>query len=899
MASSWSVQGTGSEEELGPLHTTWSVADFAWDGEELFQVTIFVERLLGRGRVTRAPLLTARCTRAAQAFPRPEANAARRRDPRAVASRRAAKTCLVAGCAVSLKDCPAYHVRYRLCDEHLRASAVDIDGVASRFCQTCSRFQPMSLFAGARRTCTLQLEAARTRREARLRRAAAAPPPTHGAVAVAEDDLVSWLLLPEGVTPPPPHPLNADVAALLGPPQAEHARAVVASVDAPALYAASFALKLPQATPDTLPSAGAAALRAWAEDPLLLVGVAQPGCVILTVDALWAAEPALKSRDSATMLAALLHCAADAEERNSLRHAHAVVAPTLGAACLPLPLRCVALVGPGATAVTLALAAAPSGGAQLRARAHGQLLPVTGSGDAVTVQLPAGDTPTLLLLDMQDDGGMALAQPRAVLLSRDADVATELQAAFRALPSEEAVHALVCLLGGALHRGGARADPGLLAAAATAAASSGLVATLATLLSALVGLPAPYRTGLLAAAAAAAQPAAVALLLRRGGAGELFGSAPDALFAAALAATDARDEARAARATQICAALTAHGDGGIAWFDATYEVAGATRRVVTPAAAAALGSSAACVRLCTRLASRRAAAHALVAAAAAKLPPDTSRGAALAALLASLPMPMLPGSLLANAEDDAETACAADLALAMLRRAAARHAAAVDDAALLRLSLARPYAFVPVLTIAAYVRRVLPEPLLRDAHLRAAAEADAQLSTLAYLRLEAVRVVGSLVFAMLVCVLAFMSATIAPIWFKRRVSKMRDALVACFLTVTQLAFFWLSLRSVEQLPQPPRVHPFATVAKLLFSAQIMETVSALPHKIAAPLYLLRATIVLAATLLPRCLFMPRSWLTSWSLLPHVAIHLWLAWRAWAQHRVNLRDAAALRLKKAD
>jgi hypothetical protein len=128
---------------------------------------------------------------------------------------------------------------------------------------------------------------------------------------------------------------------------------------------------------------------------------------------------------------------------------------------------------------------------------------------------------------------------------------------------------------------------------------------------------------------------------------------------------------------------------------------------------------------------------------------------------------------------------------------------------------------------------------------------------------------------------------------------MRDALVACFLTVTQLALFWLSLRSVEQLPQPPRVHPFATVAKLLFSAQIMETVSALPHKIAAPLYLLRATIVLAATLLPRCLFMPRSWLTSWSLLPHVAIHLWLAWRAWAQHRVNLRDAAALRLKKAD
>ena len=397
------------------------------------------------------------------------------------------------------------------------------------------------------------------------------------------------------------------------------------------------------------------------------------------------------------------------------------------------------------------------------------------------------------------------------------------------------------------------------------------------------------------------QPAAVALLLRRGGAGALFGSAQDAVFAAALAATDARDEARAERATRVCAALTAHGDGGIAWFEANFEVAGATRRVVTPAQAAARGSGAACVRLCARLASRRAAAHARIAAAATTLPPDMPRGAALAALLASMPLPLLPGSSLANAEDDAvaETACAADLAVAMLRRAAARHAAAVEDAALLRISWARPHSFVPILTAVVFAIRVLPEPLLSDAQLRAAAEADVRLSTLAYLRLEAGRIFCSQVVGMLVCVLAFMIGTMAPTWLKRRASEARHVVVAACLTLTQLIFFWLSLRSAEQLPQPPRVHPLATVARLLFSAQIMVVVSALPHKTAAPMYLFRAVLLCAGTLHPRSLLMPRSWLTSWSMAPHVAVHLWLAWRAWRQHRLELRGAEALHRKKAD
>jgi hypothetical protein len=57
----------------------------------------------------------------------------------------------VDGCSAKLSNCKAYCVRYRVCQQHLGAAAVLIDGVQSRFCQQCGRFEELSEFDGAKR----------------------------------------------------------------------------------------------------------------------------------------------------------------------------------------------------------------------------------------------------------------------------------------------------------------------------------------------------------------------------------------------------------------------------------------------------------------------------------------------------------------------------------------------------------------------------------------------------------------------------------------------------------------------------------------------------------------------------------------------------------------------------
>ena len=49
-ASTRSAEAPGSGEEV---HPTWSVADFAWDGEELFQVCRFSGRVREASRARR------------------------------------------------------------------------------------------------------------------------------------------------------------------------------------------------------------------------------------------------------------------------------------------------------------------------------------------------------------------------------------------------------------------------------------------------------------------------------------------------------------------------------------------------------------------------------------------------------------------------------------------------------------------------------------------------------------------------------------------------------------------------------------------------------------------------------------------------------------------------------
>jgi hypothetical protein len=57
----------------------------------------------------------------------------------------------VDGCSARLSNCKGYYQRYRVCQQHLAAESVFIDGVESRFCQQCGRFQELSEFDDTKR----------------------------------------------------------------------------------------------------------------------------------------------------------------------------------------------------------------------------------------------------------------------------------------------------------------------------------------------------------------------------------------------------------------------------------------------------------------------------------------------------------------------------------------------------------------------------------------------------------------------------------------------------------------------------------------------------------------------------------------------------------------------------
>ena len=89
-----------------------------------------------------------------------------------------ARMCQVPGCTVDLtadydtakathRRVP-YHVRFRLCQAHVKADATMIQGVPQRWCQKCSRFHQLSSFDGLQRTCALQLRLQRERNKRRI-----------------------------------------------------------------------------------------------------------------------------------------------------------------------------------------------------------------------------------------------------------------------------------------------------------------------------------------------------------------------------------------------------------------------------------------------------------------------------------------------------------------------------------------------------------------------------------------------------------------------------------------------------------------------------------------------------------------------------------------------------------
>ncbi|KAK8956682.1 Squamosa promoter-binding-like protein 7 [Platanthera zijinensis] len=80
------------------------------------------------------------------------------------AKRTAVPKCLAEGCNKALLDAKDYHKRHRVCAMHAKAPSVIVLGAEQRFCQQCSRFQPISEFDAAKRSCRRRLAGHNQRR---------------------------------------------------------------------------------------------------------------------------------------------------------------------------------------------------------------------------------------------------------------------------------------------------------------------------------------------------------------------------------------------------------------------------------------------------------------------------------------------------------------------------------------------------------------------------------------------------------------------------------------------------------------------------------------------------------------------------------------------------------------
>lgn len=79
--------------------------------------------------------------------------------------KRPAQTCQVPGCGADLTNLRSYFVRQHICEEHARADAVpDGRGGFMRFCQQCTKLEPVSAFEGLKRSCEASLQKRHLRR---------------------------------------------------------------------------------------------------------------------------------------------------------------------------------------------------------------------------------------------------------------------------------------------------------------------------------------------------------------------------------------------------------------------------------------------------------------------------------------------------------------------------------------------------------------------------------------------------------------------------------------------------------------------------------------------------------------------------------------------------------------
>ncbi|KAI3425692.1 hypothetical protein D9Q98_007669 [Chlorella vulgaris] len=83
--------------------------------------------------------------------------------------------CQVEGCPRQLLPLRSYYQRQHICEEHFRALAItDISGRVTRFCQQCTKLEPLSNFDEERRSCRISLERRNQRRQGKRNSTAAA-----------------------------------------------------------------------------------------------------------------------------------------------------------------------------------------------------------------------------------------------------------------------------------------------------------------------------------------------------------------------------------------------------------------------------------------------------------------------------------------------------------------------------------------------------------------------------------------------------------------------------------------------------------------------------------------------------------------------------------------------------
>lgn len=68
------------------------------------------------------------------------------------------KTCKVEGCDEDLCLLRPYFLRVKICELHHSADQVLFKGQLHRFCQKCSRLEPLACFQGGRRSCQVKLQ---------------------------------------------------------------------------------------------------------------------------------------------------------------------------------------------------------------------------------------------------------------------------------------------------------------------------------------------------------------------------------------------------------------------------------------------------------------------------------------------------------------------------------------------------------------------------------------------------------------------------------------------------------------------------------------------------------------------------------------------------------------------